>query len=105
MQSPSGIIMQISDDLHASDQMPYTPPYTAEEIESIWRKARFMLHKHSKSHRKDAFGNSIHFDRYGDRDSPFGWEVGHIIPIAEGGTNSYSNLRPVHWTIHADREE
>lgn len=84
--------------------MPYTPPYTEEEIKSIWMKARPDRGK-LREYRKDDFGNHIHFSRYGDRDSPFGWEVGHIIPIEQGGTNSYSNLRPVHWTIHADLEE
>ena len=84
--------------------MPYTPPYTEEEIQSIWMKARPDRGK-LKEYRKDDFGNHIHFSRYGDRDSLFEWEVGHIISIAEGGTNSYSNLRPVHWTINVERSE
>ena len=26
---------------------------------------------------------------------PWGWEVDHIKPISEGGTNELSNLRPL----------
>ena len=26
-----------------------------------------------------------------------GWEIDHIVPVARGGTDALSNLRPLHW--------
>ena len=34
-------------------------------------------------------------DAYGEAEHPWGWEVDHIKPISEGGTNKLSNLRPL----------
>jgi hypothetical protein len=33
---------------------------------------------------------------YGDRNSPYGWELDHIIPKALGGADHDGNLRPRH---------
>ncbi len=38
-------------------------------------------------------GHSISREAYGKTDDSYGWEVGHITPIAKGGTNDPWNLQ------------
>lgn len=60
----------------------------------IWSKA-YTIPGHSPSEwRKDECGAWIHYSDYGDRESPFGWEIDHISP--EGPTVLF-NLRPLNW--------
>lgn len=44
----------------------------------------------------DDYGLVLRFADYGDRDSAFGWEIDHTTPRALGGSDEYSNLRPLH---------
>lgn len=41
-------------------------------------------------------GRSVNIpSRHGDASSSLGWEVDHIKPIKDGGSNEFSNLRPL----------
>src|ERR1700755_357150 len=55
--------------------------------------------------RKDCLGNLVRFADYGNRHSPFGWELDYIIPHALGGTNDTENLQALHWRTSAARSE
>lgn len=71
----------------------------------IWGRGQIIEGYDSNRVRKDACGAWIIWDKYGDRDSPFGWEVDHIYPeskLREKGVDSEMidnlvNLRPLHW--------
>lgn len=54
--------------------------------------------------RRDEYGNAISFWAYGNRSSVYGWEIDHVIPLAKGGTDILSNLRPLHWRVNARRQ-
>ncbi len=44
--------------------------------------------------RLDPAGQLIWWHAYGDRNSLFGWELGHIVPRAAGALTSFSICRP-----------
>jgi hypothetical protein len=44
----------------------------------------------------DCNGLWVNRSAYGDKNSPFGWELDHIVPKALGGSDDVSNLRPRH---------
>ena len=85
------------------EREPYTSPYTPGELRAIWKKGEIVSERKPSEWRRDDFGNHIRFDDYGDRDSVFGWEVDHIVPLADGGTNKPSNLRPLQWESNVER--
>ena len=71
--------------------------YSKDVILCIWEKAIPVMNHNPKDIRKYECGAWIVFEDYGNRNSEFGWEIDHVIPVAHGGTDDYSNLRPLHW--------
>lgn len=71
---------------------------------AIWAKAHPIFGEDRNAVRRDDDNRVIHFDCYGNRDSPYGWEFDHY-PVAKclGGTDDISNLRPLHWQGNASR--
>jgi hypothetical protein len=63
----------------------------------VWRKAHPIPNIDSHIWRKDKCGSLIKFGDYGDRDSPYGWEIHHINPTSNGGSDDIYNLMPLHW--------
>ena len=55
--------------------------------------------------RKDARGNLIRYNDFGNRHSPFGWELECIVSRAAGGSTDPSNLQALHWKAAAVRAE
>ncbi len=70
---------------------------------SIWLKAKPIAGYDSDVWRHDDFGDVIKRPEYGNRDSEFGWEVDHIVPKAQGGSEHASNLRPLNWKNNVRR--
>ena len=70
---------------------------------NVWLKARPILGYDESVWRHDDDGNVIRFDAHGDRSSKYGWEKDHIIPVADGGTEDLSNIRPLHWLANVRR--
>lgn len=68
-----------------------------DTLNKIWDKALIVKGLPQQLVRKDVCGALIVRNKYGDRSSSFGWEVDHIFPIAKGGDDSLTNLRPMQW--------
>lgn len=66
-------------------------------IQQVWEKATIVHAYDSRVWRKDRCGAWIGRSYYGDRNSQYGWEVDHIVPVSREGSDELSNLRPLHW--------
>lgn len=74
-------------------------------LDEIWRHGQTVKGYDESKIRKDACGAWIIRDRYGDRTSPFGWEVDHIYPESKLRNKNVlpelidnpTNLRPLNW--------
>jgi len=55
--------------------------------------------------RKDCLGNLLRYADFGNRHSPFGWELEYIVPARLGGSNSPENLQALQWKAAAARGE
>lgn len=67
----------------------------------VWAKAMPIAGVDPNVARMDAFGNVMRRADYGDRTSEYGWEIDHTRPVALGGSDDLSNLRPLHWRANA----
>jgi len=49
---------------------------------------------------KDCKKRIIYKEAYGQPNSEFGWDVHHIRPKNQGGTDAFENLQIVHYDTH-----
>ncbi len=69
----------------------------------VWMKGYIHPELNPNRYRFDAFLNPIQWDKYGQTDSPFGWESGHIIPRRDGGPDDLFNLHPLQWKTNREQ--
>ena len=65
--------------------------------DDVWKKANSIQTKEGITWGKDYAGAWIRYDKYGDRDSDYGWEADHRKPVAKCGTDDLINLDPLQW--------
>ena len=69
---------------------------TQAEIDAAWEKAIKQPNNNPDVFRKDYAGAWIRKSDYGET-TDYGWEIDHLIPLAQDGTYSLDNLIPMHW--------
>jgi len=75
------------------------------DVQHVWEKGKIVPNYNPAEFRKDACEAWIIRKKYGDRSSKYGWEIDHIIPESQGGSDSLSNLRPLQWENNAKRSD
>jgi hypothetical protein len=78
--------------------------FTETDIQKVWEKGIVVPGYNAAVLRKDTCGAWIQRDKYGNRQSRYGWEIDHIRPVDAGGTDGLSNLRPLQWDNNAARQ-
>ena len=68
---------------------------------AVWAKGTLIIGYHEAVYRRDYMGRAMRYSDYGNRSSDYGWEYGHIVAAALGGSDAISNLRPEHWRTNA----
>jgi 5-methylcytosine-specific restriction endonuclease McrA len=71
--------------------------FTEEIIQKVWEKGTIVANNDKDKWRKDHCTAWIARKHYGNRNSTYGWEIDHIKPVSDGGTDELSNLRPLQW--------
>lgn len=78
--------------------------WAENQIQSAWENGQVLDKINSWKWRKDACGAWISRDQYDNRNSDFGWEISHVLPVNEGGADERSNLRPLQWKNAAAKD-
>ena len=79
--------------------------YNEEQKRHYWRLANKVDGENPDEVRRDASGAIIHYSKYKDRNSDYGWEIDHIYPktllleanVPEELINDPRNLRAMNW--------
>jgi hypothetical protein len=70
-------------------------PFDAATVEAVWNKA--ALSPGHSTLRLDARGTLIWKEGYSNTNSKFGWVIGRVRPLNEGGGDELENLEPLQW--------
>lgn len=71
---------------------------------SVWNSSRLVFGLDPQLWRIDPAGRIIFWDAYGDRSHSYGWEIGHITALADGGMDAYFNIQAEHWVTNLNKE-
>lgn len=70
--------------------------FDAITIQTVWNKGQIVSGYDPGVWRKDTCGAWMNRSAYGKTDS-YGWEIDHIRPVAQNGTDDLINLQPLNW--------
>ena len=74
-------------------------------VGDVWKKGREIDSFDKDVWRHDVCGKPMKHSEYGNTDSKHGWEVDHIKPVAEDGSDDLSNLQPLQWENNREKSD
>ncbi len=87
--------------------------WTEQQKKTAWNRASVVKGCDPQQWRKDCCGAWIKWDKYGDNNSIYGWEIDHIFPITEmekhnvpeEEMNATKNLRAMQHSNNASKSD
>lgn len=80
--------------------------YWSEDTKkAVWNKGIIVPGYDSTKYRKDIAGAWISYSEYGNTNSNLGWEIDHIRPQTENGSDFISNLQPLQWQNNRSKND
>ena len=71
----------------------------------VWSSARILDGYPSNIWRADKCGKTIKWSDHGNRNSNHGWEIDHINPVSNGGSDELYNLQALHWENNVNKAD
>jgi hypothetical protein len=72
-------------------------PFPEETVRAVWMKSKRIPDFSHTEWATDICGDRIRLSYYGNVPSQYAWEVDHIVPVGQGGTDALDNLQPLQW--------
>lgn len=79
--------------------------FSEAQIQQVWEKATTVAGYDANKFRKDRCTAWIVRADYGNRNSDYGWEIDHILPLSKEGSSDIINLQPLHWKNNAAKAD
>lgn len=77
--------------------------WTEQTKKAVWGKGSEIENYPADTWRRDKCGHAIKYSEHGNRGSEYGWEIDHINPVANGGSDNLENLQPLYWGNNANK--
>ena len=78
--------------------------WTKQQIDAVWRKGRIVSGYDGNVYRKDGCDAWMKYSDWGNTNQ-YGWEIDHINPSSNGGSDELSNLQPLQWKIQIRQQQ
>lgn len=78
--------------------------FSVLEVQAVWNKAGVLPGNNSAIWRVDACGAAINRYQYGKLNQ-YGWEIDHINPVSNGGSDQMFNLQPLQWENNRSKSD